>query len=187
MTCRADPASNIILIGYRACGKTSVGQLLADRLGWRFVDTDDEVEREAGRSICDIFAGDGEPAFRERETRVIARLTAGARQVVSVGGGAVLSADNRRRLQAAGRCIWLTAPAEVLYERIQSDPRSVTQRPALSDLGGLAEVASILNSRVPLYKSISSHTVDTHGKSVEAVVEAVLTAVGETAPPAEPE
>ena len=100
-----------------------MGRLVARRLGWRFIDTDELIEKASGRSIASIFTADGEPAFRELERW--ARRAGGSRvrgRVIAVGGGAVLSEANRHRLGAAGLCIWLTAPPEELHSRLQSDP-----------------------------------------------------------------
>ena len=90
----AHTAKNIVLIGYRGSGKTSVGRLLADRLGWAFVDTDDLIESQAGTSIADIFATEGEAGFRAREREAIAKATQDARRVIAVGGGAVTDRRN---------------------------------------------------------------------------------------------
>src|SRR5579871_3485016 len=90
------PPQNIALIGYRGVGKTTVAQRLALALGWQWVDADVELELEAGRSITEIFASEGEPAFRERENQILARLVERPQTVVALGGGVVLRADNRQ-------------------------------------------------------------------------------------------
>lgn len=167
-------ARNVILIGYRASGKSSVGQRLATRLKWSFVDTDARVELAAGRSIREIFAQDGEAAFRRWEAAAVAQTTRGTRQVISVGGGAVLSAANRDALRAAGVCIWLRAPAEDLCQRMQADSGSGARRPALTAGSGQDEVRHLLHERQPLYAALAEHVVDTAGRSAEQVVEAIL-------------
>jgi shikimate kinase len=172
------PPRNVILIGYRGCGKTSVGRLLATRLGWTLVDTDERIEAAAGRSIRDIFAQGGEAAFRRLEADAVAEVARGTRQVISVGGGAVLSEDNRRTLRAAGVRVWLTAPAEELYRRMRGDPRDARTRPALTGRGGLDEVRHLLAEREPLYAELADHVVPTGQRSVEQVVEAILAALG---------
>ena len=90
-----------MLIGYRGSGKTVVGRLLAERRGWTFVDTDALIEAQAGISIAEIFAAEGEAGFRAREERVIARVAADRRRVLSVGGGAVLRQENVAQLREA--------------------------------------------------------------------------------------
>ncbi len=159
--------SNLVLIGYRGCGKTSVGRLIAAQLQRPFVDTDERIEATAQRPIRDIFATDGEPAFRTLETNVLRQVCAAANQVISVGGGAVLAPENRTILKSAGLCIWLTAPADELYARISADPRSTHTRPALTAHAGLAEVEHLLGQRAPLYASTADHVLDTAGRSVD--------------------
>lgn len=168
---------SIVLIGYRGCGKTSVGAALATRLNWPFVDTDARIEQLAGKPIRDIFTHDGEPAFRALESNAIAELAHGPRQVVSVGGGAVLREENRVALQRSGVCVWLTAPAEVLHERIVRDPRSAGQRPALTDRTGLDEVRHLLAQRAPLYAALADHVLDTGGRTPAQLVDELLALV----------
>ena len=157
---------NIILIGLRGSGKTRVGAALAARLGWAFVDTDDLIERTKQRSIAEIFTAEGEAAFRSLEVETIADVARGCRRVISVGGGAVLSARNRRLLRNAGIC--------VLNARMESDPRTASSRPALTEQAGLAEMRWLLEQRRGLYAEVAHHEVDTTGRTVEQVVEAVL-------------
>jgi shikimate kinase len=168
-------ASNLILIGYRGCGKSSVGRQVAARLGWLFVDTDERIEGATGQSIQAIFQADGEAIFRRKEAEIVAQVASGRRQVISVGGGAVLLDENRNTLRAAGVCVWLTAPAEELQRRILADPRSAVTRPALTAGGGLEEIRHLLGQREPLYASLAEHVVSTAGRSVEQVIDDVLT------------
>lgn len=163
-----------MLIGYRGCGKSSVGRLLAARLGWSFVDTDTLIEAAAGKSIAQVFAEEGEPAFRQREQVAIAEAVRGGQQVLSIGGGAVLRPANRTALKAAGVCVWLTAPAETLAQRIAADPRSASARPNLTAAGGLAEIAALLAERMPLYASLADHAVETAGRDVNQVVDSIV-------------
>jgi len=166
-------AAGIVLIGYRGSGKTSVGRILAPRLGLPFVDTDERIAALTARSIVDLFATIGAAAFRRLETSVIAQLVGQAPAVVSVGGGAVLARANRRRLPRLGLCIWLTAPPEELYRRISADQSSRTTRPALAG-GGLEEVRLLLARREPLYAALADHVVPTAGRSVAQVAETVV-------------
>lgn len=168
---------NLILVGYRGSGKTTVGRLAASALGWIFLDTDELVTHAAGRSIAAIFAQDGEPAFRQLESQAIGQAVAGTRRVISVGGGAVLLPANRQQLTAAGVCVWLTAPPEELHRRLAADPRSASQRPALTDAAGLEEVRRVLAIRQPLYQAVAQRVVDTFGRPVEEVVREVLAAM----------
>ena len=164
----------MVLIGYRGCGKSSVGPALAVRLGWHAVDTDALIEQAADCSIAEVFAHEGEPRFRAREAAAVADVARGTRQVISVGGGAVLDPVNRAQLKAAGPSIWLTAPPEELYKRLTADARSASLRPALTAAGGLAEIREVLTARAPVYNALADFLVDTTGRTVEQVVADVL-------------
>ena len=180
----SDP-HNLILIGYRGSGKTSVGRLVAEHLGWKLIDTDELTERAAGRSIAAIFADSGEAAFREMESDAAERAVGGTRRVISVGGGAVLAQANRDKLRQAGLCIWLTAPAEELHWRLQADPRSASQRPALTDASALEEVRRLLAIREPFYQALAHRVVDTSGRPVPEIAREVVAIVSGDAGSAE--
>jgi shikimate kinase len=150
----------VVLIGYRGSGKTTVGRLLAKRRGIDFVDTDERIVAEAGRSIAEIFASEGKGGFRARESAAIASAAgASGRCVLSVGGGAVEIEANRTLLKSLGPVLWLDAPAELLWQRIQADPATTSNRPNLSG-GGLDEVRTILARRRPLYAALADVTID---------------------------
>jgi len=119
---------NLILIGYRGTGKTTVGRLLAEKLDWAFVDADDEVQRRAGKTIAQIFADQGESAFRDVEEQVVMDLVQRSEHIVSLGGGAILRENNRRAICAAGSAIWLTASPETIHARLQSDSATAERR-----------------------------------------------------------
>ncbi len=165
---------NIVIVGYRGSGKTAVGRAVAQRLGRPFVDTDALIEERAGRAIAEIFANDGELAFRQREAVVVREVAAVGGQVISVGGGAVLSAANVDALRAGGRTVWLDAPAETLWERIRADDNTGTNRPDLTATGGLEEVRTLLAQRKPLYRSAADEVVETADRSVEAIADEVV-------------
>ena len=112
-------AGTIFLVGYRGTGKTTIGRILAERLGWAFADVDDRIELVAGRSIKDIFATEGEPGFRDREAAALAELCARSGCVVATGGGAILREANRAVLRANGFVVWLTAAPETVWERLK--------------------------------------------------------------------
>lgn len=170
-------ARNVVLIGLRGSGKTSVGRLLAQRWNWQFVDTDTLIESRTQRTIADIFAHAGEPEFRRLESEAIANVIRGHQQVISVGGGAVGGQSNRELLRNAGTCVWLTAPPEILLDRTQTDPRSATQRPNLRAIGGLDEVCALLREREPLYASVADIVIQTGELSVNQAADAVHAAL----------
>ncbi len=168
---------NLVLIGYRGCGKSTVGALLAVRLGWPFVDSDERIAAAAGHAIRTLFAAEGEDAFRDRESAVLAELVQTRGRVLSVGGGAVLRPANRTLLHAAGTCVWLTAPPEELFARLAADPASADQRPPLTGRTPRDEIRHLLAHREPLYAALADHVIDTSGRAVAAVADAVLRAV----------
>ena len=165
---------NLLLIGYRGTGKTTVGKLVAERLDWAFVDADDEIERRAGYTISEIFEKQGEDAFRHVEQQVVADLCAKEHHVISLGGGAVLREENRDAIRQSGTVIWLTASPVVIHQRLNEDVSSVKRRPDLTSQGGLAEIEQLLAIRTPLYEESADHIVDTEDRSAHLVVEAIV-------------
>ncbi len=162
---------NPALIGYRATGKTTVGRLLADRLGCQCIDTDAEIVRRAGCSIAQIFASQGETAFRDLESQIIDDITQRRHVVLSLGGGAILRPENRQKI--IGRCrpiVWLQANVETIYERINQDAGSTSQRPNLTNQGGIEEVRQVLQQRMRLYEECSTLSLDTETRSPEQLV-----------------
>jgi len=160
---------NIILIGFMGTGKTTVGQRLADMLGWTFTDTDKQIEELAGKSIPEVFAEHGEEYFRQLETEVIHRISSQDRLVVSTGGGAVLKAANREAMLRSGLVVALKADAETIISRVRGD----TNRPLLAgDLEG--KVNQLLQERAGAY-DFAHVTIDTSNMAVEDIVRVILT------------
>ena len=106
---------NIFLTGYRATGKTSVAQLVADQLGLEAIDADVFLESEARMTIAEIFEAEGEQGFRERESSVVHQLAQRDELVVALGGGAIVREENRRAIQGRGVTVWLTASPEIIF------------------------------------------------------------------------
>ncbi len=161
---------NVVLIGYRGCGKTTVGRLLAERNYLPFIDTDELIVHQAGKSIAEIFATGGEPAFRKLEETAIKLATKSKGRIISVGGGAVESKANRSALRKYGTVVWLQADAESLWKRISSDKKSVDQRPNLA-AGGLEEVRQVLEKRSPVYADLAHVAITTTDRHPSAIVE----------------
>ena len=168
----------LALIGYRGCGKSTVGPLVAARLGWAFVDADRELEIETGRTIAEIIRSEGEDKFRDLETSMLQKLLK-PETILATGGGAVLRTLNREWLCNHSTVVWLQAPAEHLWERIRADARNV--RPNLTALGGLEEVRQLLNVREPLYRETAHFSIDAI-HSPETTVEELLSILSESLP-----
>src|SRR5262249_46370011 len=138
---------------------------------WR--DSDAELEMRWRRPILDIFAQDGEAAFRDLEARMLLDLCSLPNHVIATGGGVVLREDNRRRLRQAGLVVWLSGDPACLWRRLQADTAAGRPRPALT-VGGAAEVEQLLQARDPLYRACADFIVDTAARSPEEVAEAIL-------------
>ena len=152
---------HVILIGYRGSGKSTVGPLLAERLGLLFVDTDKQIADHAGKPITQIFEAEGEDTFRKHEREVIAEVCKREPHVIAVGGGAVLDDENISIMRQAGAIVWLTASASTLWKRIAADSKSQDQRPDLSPDGGLTEVHKLLDARRRRYRAVADWEMDT--------------------------
>jgi shikimate kinase len=162
----------VALIGYRGSGKTTIGKRLADRLWWKFVDVDDQIVKKAGKSIAQIFADDGEERFRDLETEVLAECLKNQDVVLGLGGGTLGREQNRQLLKDAdARLIYLRCEPAELLRRIEADPASAANRPALTPLGGsIEEIKLKLAEREPIYRQAMYAELDvTHMTPQDAV------------------
>jgi len=174
----------LILIGYRATGKTTLARLLAERLGWDWVDADVEIERRAGKPIARIFAEDGEPAFRDVEAQVIADLCRRPRLVLAAGGGAPMRPESRRAMRASGKVVWLKALPQTIHARMSGDATTAARRPNLTASGGLDEIVQLLGRREPIYRETAHLEVDTEGKEPPRVAAEILARLQSSLPAA---
>lgn len=157
----------MVLVGSPGAGKSSVGRRVAERLGLPFVDTDHLIEADAGMSVPDIFVTMGEDEFRKREAAAVAESMTGD-GVVALGGGAVMRAETQELL-AGQHVIWLKVAAPDAANRVGLN----TARPLL--LGNVrGTLAALLEQRTPIYEALATQTVDTSGRSLREVTEAVL-------------
>jgi len=177
-----DEPGSLTLIGYRGCGKSTVAPLVAERIGWNWIDTDDEIERRTGRSIKDIFALEGESAFRALERDVIAGILQTPGQVIASGGGAVTNPDTRRDMLAAGEVVYLSAPIDLLAKRIQGDVSSTDRRPNLTAEGGRAEVVRMMALREPLYRQTATLVIDVDELSPGQIADRIEMYLGKRRP-----
>lgn len=170
-------ADHLVLVGLMGSGKSSVGRRLADALGRPFVDTDHRIERREGRTIRDIFASDGEEAFRDIEATVLVDVLSSTEPaVIATGGGIVTRSDNRDRLaegrDAGARVVWLRASVDTLAARLTA---GASRRPLLD--GDVRERLTELDERRrDLYGAVASEVVDVDDRTLDDVVSAVLTA-----------
>jgi len=164
---------NIILIGYRATGKTSVGKRLSEKLRATFYDTDDLIEAASVRSIREMVVENGWVYFREREKEIIRDVAAMQGRVIATGGGAVMDEENAELLKNHGILIWLDADVETIVQRIQNDSRSDEKRPFLSGNDLLQETIDILEQRAPVYRRLADFSVNTTNKGIDEIVDEI--------------
>jgi shikimate kinase len=169
----------VVLIGYRGCGKSTVGTVLAERLGWEFVDADVEIERRAGRTIRRIFDESGEAEFRRIECEVMADLLRRENVVLAAGGGAVLDERTQRDLNNAGAVVWLRADVETLVERIALDCTTEQRRPDLTVGGGRREVEELVAKRTPIYAACATIVIDSDKLTATEIADRIVSAVAE--------
>lgn len=163
---------NIILIGFMGSGKSSVGRIVAKRMGFQFLDTDALIVERAGMPIPDIFASAGEESFRDQETAAIESLAQFSRCVIATGGGAVLREKNRALLREVGFVVCLTASEETIFSRVARN----TKRPLLQTENPRETVTKMLSERRAVYEETAEFVVDTthftHKQSADAVIAA---------------
>ncbi|HYC44545.1 MAG TPA: shikimate kinase [Burkholderiales bacterium] len=156
---------NVFLVGLMGAGKTSVGKLLARRLGKTFYDCDHEIERATGVRIPIIFEIEGEAGFRARENRMLAELVRRPNIVLATGGGAVLAPENRDMLKANGTVVYLCAAPSDLWQRTRHDKN----RPLLQTEKPLEKLTALYRERDPLYREVADVIVDTGSQSLSAL------------------
>jgi len=164
---------SVVLVGMMGAGKTAVGTIVARKLGVPFCDSDDEIVQAAGESIADIFARDGEPFFRARESEVIARLMKDRPCVLSTGGGAFLAPANRALIHELGLSVWLDVELEVLWQRV----RHKTTRPLLRTENPRETLAQLLAARLPSYAMADITVRGAADISAEEMADRVIAAI----------
>lgn len=160
---------NLYLIGMMGVGKTTVGRLLAQQLGYGFLDTDDVIVKAARKSINEIFADEGEAAFRQLESDILAQVCAYTKLTIATGGGIVLKQENWGYLRH-GLIVWLDAPVEILLHRLAEDET----RPLLQDSHPEDKLRSILKQRQSLYSQADIHITITETETPEQIATRIL-------------
>ena len=163
-------ARPIVLVGMMGAGKTAVGTQLARLLQVPFLDSDEELERAAQMTVAEIFARDGEPFFRARESEVLARLMAGPAAVISTGGGAFISEANRSIINERGVSIWLKADIDLLWQRVRQN----SARPLLRTADPKGTLAALLATREPIYGLAQVAVAAEAGLGIEMMAQKVV-------------
>ncbi len=162
---------NVFLVGLMGAGKTTIGRILARKLGLRFMDSDHEIEARTGASIPWIFEIEGEPSFRRREADVIRELTGQQDLVLATGGGAVLDPESRACLKARGTVIYLRTTVHSILQRTANDKN----RPLLQTADPRKKLEELMAARDPLYMEIADVVIDTGRPNVQSMVQSILT------------
>jgi len=152
---------NIVLIGYRCCGKTSTGQLIAERLDKKFVDTDALIIEKAGFSIDKIVSHHGWRYFRDIEAAVVKEVSSSESLVIATGGGVIMNEENAINLKKNGIVVWLYADVDIIKKRLEKDTTSDENRPSLTGDDPTDEIKKVLEQRESLYRDASDIAVDT--------------------------
>lgn len=160
----------VVLVGMMGSGKTAIGRTLAARLEVPFFDSDSAIEEAADLSIAEIFRRFGEPFFRERETAVLQRLLSGPPGIVSTGGGAFLSEENREAIADMGVAVWLDADLETLWNRV----RHKDTRPLLRTQDPKATLTAIFNERTPIYAQAGQRIAVVGTASIDETTQTVI-------------
>ncbi len=163
---------SIALVGMMGVGKSTIGRLLADRLGWPFIDSDEEIEQAAGMPIAEMFERYGEAEFRDGERRVIARLIDDGPKVIATGGGAFVDDTTRNLIMAQCRSVWIDAELDVLVERVSRR----NHRPLLIGRDPRTVLTELAGKRTPFYEQADIHVRSDggpHARTVDAIMEAL--------------
>ena len=164
----------IILTGYRATGKSSIGKILADMLGFGFIDTDETIEKRQGETITEMVGRGGWDLFRRKEENLLLELVRSRNKVIASGGGSVMHERAWSKLRQDALVVWLTADIKTICRRLAADDDTEDQRPPLTEMGTMDEIAMVLSQRQPLYEKSSDLTIDTNDKTPEEVAEIIV-------------
>jgi shikimate kinase len=164
----------IILTGYRATGKSSIGKILADLLDFGFIDTDQVIEKTHGETIAEMVGRGGWEMFRRKEEDLLQELARSKNKVIATGGGSVMHKNAWKKLRKNALAVWLTADVKTICQRLAADNDAEDQRPALTEMGTMDEIAMVLRERQPVYEKSSDLTINTEGKTPEQVAEFIV-------------
>ncbi|MEE2908944.1 MAG: shikimate kinase [Candidatus Poribacteria bacterium] len=162
-------SANIVLVGFMGTGKSTVGRVIAQKLGFHFIDTDDVIEQTSKAKISDIFAEHGEVYFRDLESQAVKSVALMKNQVVATGGGVVLRSSNIDLLRTGGPVFCLNATPKAIWDRV----RSSQSRPLLRGPDPLKKIETLLDKRAPYY-ALADHQIETTGVSVDRVANEII-------------
>ncbi len=174
---QSDQVRNIILVGFMASGKSSVGRALSRRCGWTRWDADDEIVAWAGKPIADIFRDSGEDAFRELERSVVKGICLETGRIIAAGGGSFIDDENRRTMLDCGTVFYLSARPETIHRRVTGGNPNAPARPLLGEGNSLERITELLAQRMPAY-SQAHHAVETDNLTPDQVARAILKICG---------
>ncbi len=161
---------NLILIGFMGTGKTVVGKMLAEKLRWKYIDTDKIIEESVGKDIPRIFREEGEKVFRKHEVKAVKMITHLNHYVISTGGGAVLNDENVQNMKLSGTVILLYADPDVIYERLKDD----SSRPLLQGYNARERIEGLLKQRMEYYIKAADININTSSLTPEEVIQEIL-------------
>ena len=164
----------IILTGYRATGKSSIGKILADLLGFGFIDTDQTIEKRQGETIAEMVGRGCWDMFRRKEEDMLLELAPSKNKVIATGGGSVMHENAWAKLRENALAVLLIADVKTICQRLAADNDTEDQSPALTEMGTMDEISMVLSERQPLYEKSSDLTINTEGKTPEEVAETIL-------------
>ena len=174
---QSDQVRNIILVGFMASGKSSVGRALARRTGWIRVDADEEIVSRAGKPIADIFRDAGEDAFRQLEREVTTDICKESGRIIAAGGGSFIDDQNRRIMLEFGTVFYLSARPDTIHRRVTRGNPRAPARPMLAGGDPLERITELLAQRAPAYAN-AHYAVETDGLSPEQVAQAIIKICG---------
>ncbi len=169
---------NIVLIGYRCTGKTTIGKHIAERLKRKFVDTDAMIEKRLNSSITRVVKSLGWAEFRKIEKDVVSEVSKLRNVIIATGGGVVLDPENVLSLKRHGILFWLKVDPDEIKRRMKKDIDLDNIRPPLNDKDPIGEVDKILDERIPFYKNAADHVIECTRLSIKEVVDWILKRVG---------
>ena len=165
---------HLVLIGYRGTGKSVVGKVLAEKLGWPLLNFDQILVDRAGKSIPEIVEDSGWEHFRDLESAVVRDCARKDQHVFDTGGGCILRQENIKELKESGTVFWLQAPVETIADRIRTDD----QRPSLTGKDFVEEISEVLEQRAPLYALAADYEIKTGQRTPEEIAGEILSKLG---------